>query len=354
MQDSIWLYRIYEEAKEFDLGLVQAIFAKEKPTSRMRLSRVRPKSIIIENPPVSIDLGPVEISFRGKNYTCHVLARVYDLGVIGLTLRIMLPDDLTYEQLLDLSVALYTQEELESLFHKWLEKVTSLLSGAMEPLQEGKVEEDFTLFFFRRWRDEWDPVPILLAEREPVSPKVRHDTLKNSFSYGTKDVTILTWDSALVVDAEGSTDIPELVEFALTQLVELRYFDRLLSGEMKRMYDDIERADQDFWYSRLRQYRQIMKSLMALAIDINEVTEKIQNSIKVTEDIFYARVYGAAHSILRTSVWMDSIRHKLKVIEGNYSMLNDEVINHRGVLLELAIILLIVFEVLMGIGEKLF
>ncbi|MZP31403.1 hypothetical protein GTO91_17040 [Heliobacterium undosum] len=354
MQDSIWLYRIYEVAKEFDLGLVQALFMKEKPTSRMRLSRVRPKSIIIENPPVSMELGTWEIAIEGRCYKGQVVARVYDLGVVSLILQIILPEDLTYEQILDLSVALYNRDDLEALFHQWRDSVTITLAGAMEPLHEGKVEEDFTLFFFRRWREDWDPVPLLLAERETVSDQMRQETMKNSFTYGLKDHAIVTWDSALVHDAEGSTDIPDLIEFALTQLVELRYYDQLLSGEMNQMYDDIDRADRDIWYSRLRQYRKIMKSYMELVIDINEVTEKIQNAIKVTEDIFYARVYAAATSILRTSVWMDSIKRKLAVIVNNYSLLNDEVVNHRSMLLELAIIGLIVFEVLMSLGEKIF
>lgn len=354
MQDSIWLYRIYEVAKEFDLEVVQAIMAEQKPISRMRLSRVRPKSIMIENPPITVELGTHAVQVAGETFRCVVLARIYDLGVVSLILQIMLPPDLKYDRLLSLAEYLYLTDELEEMFSRWRDSVTNLLKGVMEPLTRGVVEEDFTLFFFRHWPSEWDPVPILLSERVDFSAQVRQETMKNSFAYGKQDQTIITWDTALVYDHEGSTDIPDLIEFALTQLVELRYYDQLLSEEMRRMYVNIEQADRHKWYKRLSSYRAIMKQYMALSIDVNEVTEKIQNAIKVTEDIFYARAYGAATSILRTSVWMESIKHKLRVMEGNYSMLNDEVINHRAMLLELSIVLLIVFDILLSLGEKLF
>ena len=104
------------------------------------------------------------------------------------------------------------------------------------------------------------------------------------------------------------------------------------------MYDSIEKADKVGWWTRLRRYRQIMKKLMEIVLDITEITERIQKQLKVTEDVFYARVYGTALSIFRTKEWTNSIEHKVKLIQGNYAMLSDEVINHRSMMLEVAIV----------------
>ncbi len=352
-KNSVWVYRIFEITDEIDLRNVERVLSPEKPTSRMRLSRVRPKSIHIGNPPVTVDLGSRELYLNGEPYPVTASARIYDLGVVSLVLKIGLTEDINYEKLRDLSVFLYNTDELEPLFDNYLEIIKkSLHITVSEPIEE--FMEDFVIYFFGKWDSSWNPVPILLAEKEPVSEQTEQETMKNIFSYSPGDLTVVTWDSALVYDSEGSTDIPDLIEFAITQLLELRYYDSILSTELDRMYDLIEMADKEGWWTRLRQYRRIMKNLMELVIDIAVTTERIQKQLKVTEDVFYARVYGAALSIFRTREWTDSIQHKVKLIQGNYAMLSDEVINHRSMLLEVAIVALFVFEVILTLVEKLF
>lgn len=349
MQDSIWLYRIYDVAEEFNLPEVEAVLAREKPTGRMKLSRVRPKSIHIENPPVAAELGSENIILRGRELTGAMHAKIYSLGVVSLTLRLNLPAGLDYEELKNISEYLYATEELETLFQSRLQTLCQTLTSTfISTIREG-FYEDFTLFFFRHWDNSRDPVPLLLAEKGPFSRQVRDDTLKYSFSFGPEDLAIITWDSALVYDAEGSTDIPELIEFALTQLLELRYYDGLLSEELNLIYDNIEEAEMASFYPRLSDYRKITRKLLEIVADVTEITEKIQNSIKVTEDVFYARVYGAALSIFRTQTWSNSIQHKISVIRETYDMLSGEIYNQRSLLVELAIVFLIVLEIVLGL-----
>jgi len=50
-----------------------------------------------------------------------------------------------------------------------------------------------------------------------------HELLPHRFSYYTDDLTILTWDNALVVEpSPGDTDVQYILEFANAQLLELR------------------------------------------------------------------------------------------------------------------------------------
>lgn len=346
MSNYVWVYRIFDIAEEIDLRKVEKILSPEKPTSRLRLSRVRPKSIHIDNPPVSVDLGSRDLVLDGKDYTVTASARIFDLGVVSIILKIPLVNELEYAEVLDFSVYQYHTDDLEPLFEEYL-KTISVSLGITLTDRHHRYMEDFVVYFFRRWNKSWDPVPILLAEKEPLSEQTEKETLKNSFTYGTGDLAIITWDSALVFDADGSTDIPDLLEFAATQLLELRYYDSLLSGELDRMHHAIEMADKEGWWTRLRQYRKIMKKLMEIVTDMTEITEKIQKQIKVTEDVFFARVYGGALSIFRTKEWTDSIQYKVNLMQRNYSMLNDEVVNFRSLLVELAIVGLIVFEVIL-------
>lgn len=347
MPNSIWLYRLYDVAEEIRLDQVEKTLAHIKPTSRLRLSRMRLKSIHIPNPPVTVELGEERIKIGPQDFRVRFTGKVYDLGVVSLIMQIFLPPDASYNTIRDLAIYLSENDEIEEIFHAKLAEIQKSLGKAMiHPGLRSAEEEDYTLFFFQEWRQDWDPVPLLLAEPEPVSTQIRKETLQHSFSYGPDDLAIITWASALVYDKTGSHDIPDLLEFALTQLLELRYYDNLLSEEMSQMYDAIEEAERVTRFRRLGQYRHILNRLMELVVEINEIMERIQNSLKVTEDVFYARVYGAALSVFRTRAWVESIQRKLSVVMQNYSMLSNRLVNQQSIVLEIAIVVLFLLEIL--------
>jgi len=128
------------------------------------------------------------------------------------------------------------------------------------------------------------------------------------------------------------------------QVLELRYYDRELSRGMEKMYDDIEHADRLSQFRRSRKYHAIMAKQMEMYAEISEIIEKVDNLIKVTEDIYYARVYATALKVLRSGQWSESVTRKIDVIQENYSMLSDEVRIQHSNFLEWVIIILIALE----------
>lgn len=349
MKNSILVYRLFDVAEEIKLEQVEKILAQEHPTSRMRLSKIRPKSIQFKNPPVTVELGEHPVAISGQNFNALFTGKIYDLGVISIIMRITHKAGAGYEEIKNLAIGLYKAEEIEPVFIQLLDSIRKILSEALVKEVYSGFVEDFTVYCFQEWNSGWDPIPLLLAEREPVSEQVRSETLRNTFSYGLDDLTIITWDSALVYDVTGSTDIPDLLEFANSQLLELRYYDNLLTGEMEKMYNAIEEAEKMVSIRRLGYYRRIMGQLMELIVDITEITERIDNALKVTEDVFYARIYGAALSIFRTKAWAESIDRKISIINQSYTMLSNSIVNQRSELLEIIIVILIVLEVFLAI-----
>jgi predicted S18 family serine protease len=113
---------------------------------------------------------------------------------------------------------------------------------------------------------------------------------------------------------------------------------------MDKMYDDIELAETKSRYSKMRHYREIIGSRMQLIADITEVREKIENLIKITEDIYYAKVYQTTLKVLRSEQWTASLNGKLEVIQQNYSLLSNEVNIQHSHFLEWIIIVLIALE----------
>lgn len=346
MDNAVLVYRLFDVAEEIDLNRVEEVFAQEKVT-RLRLSKVKPKSMQFRNPPVTMYLEGDRLTIGGRTYPTSVYARAYDFGVISIVLRLPLPADLSYNELLNLAVELSEEDLLDPLFAGYADMICRILEPALIKPGRSEFEEDFIIYFFRHWSADWDPVPLLLAEKEPVSEQVRRETLANSFSYTPEDLTIITWDSALVYDSEGTPDIPDLLEFANAQLLELRYYDHLLSNELENMYDSIAELQRQP-FRRLAKYRRILRRITETVLDITEITERIQNSLKVTEDIFYARVYSAALHVLRTRTWMESIQNKINLIQRHYTFLNDQLTNQRNMQLEFIIVVLILIEVIMG------
>ncbi len=83
--------------------------------------------------------------------------------------------------------------------------------------------------------------------------------------------------------------------------------------------------------------------------DVIEVTERAENALKVTDDVYLARVYGAALELFRATSWRRGIERKLAIVRSTYAMLNGEAQAARSELLELAVVLLIVTELVLGI-----
>ncbi|RJX17245.1 MAG: hypothetical protein C4570_08430 [Ammonifex sp.] len=343
LRGSVWLYRLYDVALEIDLPWAERILSAEKPVSRLKLSRVRPKALEFKNPPLTVELEGTTLRIGDRDFPVTPIARVYDFGVLGIILRLLLPEDFGYDDLKELSVPASEPEDFEYVFAGYRDNVLKTLQPALKGGLTG-FAEDFVVFFFEEWPRDWDLVPVLLAETGPISQEMRRETLKNHFSYG-EDSTVITWDSAFVYDPAGSTDIPDLLEFANAQLLELRYYDSVLDEELAAMYDAIEEAGRG-GYRRLKKYRGIMRRMMELVVEVTETSEHIQNALKVTEDVFYARVYAAALNIFRVREWVKSIERKVDVIERNYTMLSDELVTHRFLLLEVSIVLLIAFEII--------
>lgn len=327
MHTSMIVYRLFDVADEINLDLVQALWtSRNKIASRLRLDRVSTKSITFKDPPVLVELGSHEMRFGDHVYLTEIKARIFDLGVISLILRICFEDDVSYDEYLDM--AIITENMPEDELRSYLDAVLETIRPACSNERVSDFDEDFVVYYFQEKLPNWDLVPLLLKDRTPVSQQTREETLANSFSY-SDDITYLAWDSAVVFDPSGSLDVPDLLEFANAQFLELRYYDNALNNAIDRTYDELEEASVTGKATRLKSYRQIRGHLMELMADVSTLTSNINNALQVTEDIFYARIYTRYLSLLRASIWKDNIDNKLRVIQRSYNLLNEEVAMYR-------------------------
>ena len=337
-------YRIFDIGREIDLDWLEKALARNYFTARTSFVRVKQKSIMIEEPPLMIQMNPIRVERDGRPFEFSVVARVYDIGAISFCF-IYENSDADYSTLEKIAFLFAGQEGLSEFYVQYLKTLGEIIRPHIKNFAiNPDFFEDYTVYMTNRRDDSIDPVPLLIGEKTNISPQMRQEILRNSLSYTTDDLAILSWDSALLCNPDSPIDLIDLIEFANVQVLELRYYDQELTREMEEMYENIEHADKLSQFSRSRQYHAIMAKQMKTYAEISEVIEKVDNLIKVTEDVYYARVYATALKVLRSGQWSESVTRKIDVIRENYSMLSDEVRIQHSNFLEWVVIILIALE----------
>ena len=100
-----------------------------------------------------------------------------------------------------------------------------------------------------------------------------------------------------------------------------------------------------------RRYAALLSRLQPQVADSTELVERVENALKVTDDVYLARVYSAALELFRGRTWRAGIDRKLAILRDTYAMLNDEAQAGRSEALEMAIVLLIVAEIVMAVAR---
>ena len=80
---SLRFYRIFDIGREIDLDWLEKALAQNYFTARTSFVRVKPKSIMLEDPPLMIQMNPIRVERDGRQFEFSVVARVYDIGVIS-------------------------------------------------------------------------------------------------------------------------------------------------------------------------------------------------------------------------------------------------------------------------------
>ena len=330
------------------------------PTAARRSARAEVQAIQIKTPPITSTLAADTITLGDRQHDVHVSARIFDFGVVSMRLYIEAPGLLNWREYSAFGNAADAAPGLAALFHRHLHQLTARLATTIARPHIAPVTEDYIVYRITRLLGstgealptvvlrDLDVVPLLLNEQRPLADTARAELLPYWFSYYPDDLAILTWSSALVVDpTEGDSDVQLILEFANAQLLELRYYDALLDAELPRMYDRIAERRSRALFGR--RYAALLTGLQTLVADSTEIVERAENALKVTDDVYLARVYAAALELFRGRVWRRGIDHKLAIIRQTYAMLNAEAMAVRNEVLEVAIIVLIVVEIVIAV-----
>lgn len=354
------VYRLYDVGYAIDLGRACDLLSENAP-ERARPVRGEAQAIRIDNPPVTVSLGSERVRLGETDHDVELSARVFDFGVVSLRARVTPPAGVPWSAFAAFGAALGAAPCWGPLFARTRERLLARISPAVDRLGEAPVTEDYVVFRVNRLEDaagarltadalrDEDVERLLVGEPRPLSAAARRELVSQRYTYFEDDLAVLTWNAALVVEPVAEdTDVQYVLEFANAQLLELRFFDATLEAELPRIHDRVAEARRGF-HVLGRRFSRLLASLQTRVADSIEVVERVENSLKVTDDVFLARIYAAALEIFRGRTWRSGIDRKLAIVRDTYAMLASESQARRAEALEVAIILLIAAEIVLAL-----
>lgn len=361
--------RLLEVAFEIDLARAEALWAAHAAgrAARARLSGTAPKAVAFGVAPLALLLEPLILDLDGAPREATVIARLFDFGVASLAVRIP-AEGLDWPGFVALVNAADTaigprsrhahESESDSVWAGVMQRLRDVVGAALVRPIGSQLEEDYLVGVVHAFDDRpsaaellarVDLAPLLSGERRTLSEGARADLLRQRFSYYTDDLVVLTWDRAFIYEPRGDTDVADVLEIANAQLLEMRYYDELLDDELPRMYQLVARVRRGFNLFAARRYATLARGLYTLVAEVTELSEKVDNTLQVTEDVYLARIYAAALDLFRVRTVRAAVERKLAIIRDTYAALYDEASSARSELMEIAIIALILVEVVLAL-----
>jgi hypothetical protein len=351
--------RLFDIAYSIDLARSESLWAAHVggAISRTHLSSTPTKAIAFDIPPLRLSMGTDTLMLGPHEVTAEISVRLYDFGVAALAVRVAVANIawdafVTQFNALDRAVGPNAQAEFWTAL---LDRVCKVIMPALDrPAFDTRLHEDHLLGVVHaldeplnatELSERVDLFGLLSGETRSLSAASRRDLLARSFSYYADDLVVLTWDRAFIYEPRGDSDVADVIEVANAQLVEFRYYDTLLDDELPRMYDRVEAARHLVSFFASRRFAHLARHLYTLVAEVTQLTEKVDNALQVTEDVYLARIYSAALGLFKVSTLSASVDRKLAIIKDTYAALYAEASSQRSELLEITIVVLIILEI---------
>ena len=359
----ILVYRVFDIGEEVNLEKAEKIL-DEATTSRskFRLKKINRQAVIVSNDPLSILLGTYSYIDQGVEFNCEISAKLWDFGTLSITFEYLIPKGITIEELRTLSQAIQDYDDLDDyarsraieLSHQMKEAI-----GKTNEIKDSEVNEDYIIYFIEKFSEDYADASLILEqediaalilteEKNTLSPQINERLYETKLQYYKNDLAVIDWNSAFIIEPSGSLDIPDVIEFALNQLLEMRYYDDLLDRKLHDIYSAIELKEMSIFSTR---YTDLALEAGQRYIEIAEIVETVENSLKVIGDLYHSTVFRMASRKFRFSDWQTSIDNKLENLAEICKLLLDNINHRRTYVLELTIIVLISIELIPLIGH---
>jgi hypothetical protein len=345
----------YEVAYAIDLDAAERRVVAGTERQTVKSKRRAPAFFEYRPAPLRVTRDAEALVVAGYRGTPLVEVVLYDFGAVSLSYAIPIEGPLA--GLPALANELWGNERLLADSRRHVEQLVQSLGDAAVRPGIADFVEDYSIFQIEAfatpreaaslWTDHAQTVAqILRAEARVLSQQEVSDATALRLSFGPNDATIIDTDAALVFDPEGD-DVRAVMEFANTQLLEMRFLDQRLDDALERAYETLGRRP--LRLAALGQWGKDLRRLARLQLDSAILFEQVTNALKLVGDQYLARVYAFASSRFHLAQWDASITRKLQTIDGIYAKMADRAASRRMELLEWIIIVLIALSIVLSV-----
>ncbi|MEW5951232.1 MAG: hypothetical protein AB1637_05010 [Elusimicrobiota bacterium] len=349
------IHNAFDVGWEINLQKAQEILSsKEKQSIRFRFSKDPRKAIIIKEAPLKVELSKEELSLSSGKYPVSVNCRIWDYGVISVNLEIDI-SNMSWDKISSISFEIESGEETENLSAKIKNELKSEIIKAIKNPQEWDYSEDYITYFVNE--AEGNPSPQELLEKADIASLILAEEpgklsaaaslpiTENYLQYYKNDLAVIDWNSAFIYDPSGNLDVPDAIEFSLTHLLELRFYDYLIDKKLDELYDTIQEEKSPLQRVFKTHYEKIARDAGRNYVEFSDFMGKVENSLKTVGDPYVATVFRVCADQFRFEDWYQSISRKMKTLFEITQIFQGEITAIRSHILEIIIILLITIEV---------
>jgi hypothetical protein len=346
------LFYLFDVAATADLQAIPGLVGGPAVPARLVPKPATPAYVQYDKPPISFDgeaMGIGEIDgFRAR-------FRVYDYGVVSVAL--MRSFQGAWSEFVALGETFVENPDLEARAEGLCRSVTTRLGRALRGLHATYLSEDYLVFAVHELErpqsadellaNHGNDIAAMLRGERRLSDQEKATILQHRISYLADDLVVPTWNAAFVYDtAAGAQAALEIAEFANSQLLEFRHYDQRLDDELEVIYGRLQRPRWGDWWLGSR-YTRAARQVHSLFIEVNELTDRTENTLKFVGDIYAARLFALIADRLGLGRWKADVEGKLETLDDIYRFAVEQSAMSRGQFLESTVVLILVLELLL-------
>lgn len=305
-------------------------------------------------------LDAATVSVNGKLVPSHWDVKVFGIGAISIEVSIPF-EQLTLTDMISYHDLIFTDgQTLEQQVRQTAERVfCELRPVCTNPCSALSQSEAYTVFCLNelpkdKTSEQWlhqnqRQVAALLTEErdaQSLSEQEAGETVSRYLSYYDRDLVVIDWDAALVVDEGDSLeDVLHIVEAVNVQLAELAAYDKLLDEALQGAYRDLSQR-------RFRLGGKIQRRLREIRVDLARFTDELTNITKFFGDWHLAKVHQHLSERFHLEQWRQVVEEKLKTLGELYQLFQEERMSFWMMVLEITIVLLFILDLVFILAGK--
>jgi hypothetical protein len=348
LKGSVLFLTLYDVCDEIRLAELRELLGLPPAGREPSFKHAAPEYVRFERPPVVEPLEEISLA-TGERLRGRI--KYYDYGVTSVELTLLFEGG--WEQLVELSSRYVAGLEIERhAFQIAKQKLERVARALVNPYSTW-LSEDYSIFHLLEiegnptaselYRDHPNEIAqIVRGENLPLSDAERSEILQSAMSYYPSDLVVIGWNGAFLHDtAAGAATTIQLLEYANSQLLEFRHYDEVLTRRLKSVYQSLERGTG--YLARWRLARASAR-LYTLLLEVTELTERADNSIKFLSDMFSARLYRLAAAKVGVPDYKELVHQKLRTADNLYKFMVEQFNQGRAFVLEVMVVIILIIE----------